>query len=224
MRDGVNGGVAAPNDRHAITHRHLVQRARVNLLDELERLDHSRQILARDVQPRAFAQPQPEEQGVEFLLNLLNRHVPADLDPAAELDAQALESLPLPPGSPRASSCTHRQWFKAWASSSAAASRSVATCRFEEIQKEFDALFLGLGLGKGARLNVPGEDLPGVVEAIEFIEQVHQRPLHQVPVGDRVAVIGGGNTAIDAVTQARRLGARDAVIVYRRRPDGGARV
>jgi glutamate synthase (NADPH/NADH) small chain len=55
-----------------------------------------------------------------------------------------------------------------------------------------------------------------VVEALEFIEQIHTRPLHQVPVGDRVAVIGGGNTAIDAVTQARRLGACDAVIVYRR--------
>src|ERR1039457_1259500 len=86
----------------------------------------------------------------------------------------------------------------------------------EQIQREFDAVFVGLGLGKGARLNVPGEDLPEVVEALEFIEQVHTHPLHQVPVGDRVAVIGGGNTAIDAVTQSRRLGARDAVIVYRR--------
>jgi glutamate synthase (NADPH/NADH) small chain len=85
-----------------------------------------------------------------------------------------------------------------------------------QIQKEFDALFLGLGLGKGSRLNIPGEDLPEVVEALEFIEQLHTRPLHQVSVGDRVAVIGGGNTAIDAVTQARRLGARDAAIVYRR--------
>ena len=85
-----------------------------------------------------------------------------------------------------------------------------------QIQKEFDALFLGLGLGKGTRLNIPGEDLPEVVEALEFIEQLHTHPLHQVPLGDRVAVIGGGNTAIDAVTQARRLGAREAAIVYRR--------
>jgi dihydropyrimidine dehydrogenase (NAD+) subunit PreT len=85
-----------------------------------------------------------------------------------------------------------------------------------QLQKEFDAVFLGLGLGKGVRLNVPGEDLPEVVEALDFIEQIHTRPLHEVPVGDRVAVIGGGNTAIDAVTQARRLGARDAAIVYRR--------
>ena len=86
----------------------------------------------------------------------------------------------------------------------------------DQIQREFDAIFVGLGLGKGARLNVAGEDLPEVIEALEFIEQVHTRPLHEIPVGDRVAVIGGGNTAIDAVTQARRLGARDAVIVYRR--------
>ena len=55
-----------------------------------------------------------------------------------------------------------------------------------------------------------------MVEALEFIEQIHTRPLHEVPVGERVAVIGGGNTAIDAVTQAKRLGAREAVIVYRR--------
>jgi glutamate synthase (NADPH/NADH) small chain len=86
----------------------------------------------------------------------------------------------------------------------------------DQIQKEFDAIFVGLGLGKGAKLNVPGEDLPEVVEALDFIEQIHTRPLHDVSVGDRVAVVGGGNTAIDAVTQARRLGAREAVIVYRR--------
>jgi glutamate synthase (NADPH/NADH) small chain len=86
----------------------------------------------------------------------------------------------------------------------------------EQVRAEFDAIFLGLGLGKGARLNVPGEDLPEVVEALEFIEQIHTRQLDQVAVGERVAVIGGGNTAIDAVTQAKRLGAREAVIVYRR--------
>jgi dihydropyrimidine dehydrogenase (NAD+) subunit PreT len=85
-----------------------------------------------------------------------------------------------------------------------------------QIEKEFDAIFVGLGLGAGVRLNVPGEDLPEVIEALDFIEQIHTHPLHEVPVGDRVAVIGGGNTAIDAVTQAKRLGAREAVIVYRR--------
>jgi len=88
-----------------------------------------------------------------------------------------------------------------------------------QLEKDFDAIFVGIGLGRGARLNIPGEGLPEVVEALEFIEQVHTRPLHEVPVGERVAVIGGGNTAIDAVTQAKRLGAREAVIVYRRSRD-----
>lgn len=86
----------------------------------------------------------------------------------------------------------------------------------DELQKAFDAIFLGLGLGKGTRLNIPGEDLSGVIDALDFIEHVHTRPLHTVQVGERVAVIGGGNTAIDAVTQAKRLGAREAALVYRR--------
>lgn len=86
----------------------------------------------------------------------------------------------------------------------------------EELRADFDAIFLGVGLGRTRSLGIPGEDLPEVVEALEFIEQIHTRPLHEVPVGERVAVIGCGNTAIDAVTQARRLGARQATIVYRR--------
>lgn len=86
----------------------------------------------------------------------------------------------------------------------------------EQLEKEFDAAFIGVGLGGGARMNIPGEDLPEVVEALDFIEQIHAHPLHQVSVGNRVAVIGGGNTAIDAVTQAKRLGAEKAVLIYRR--------
>jgi glutamate synthase (NADPH/NADH) small chain len=58
--------------------------------------------------------------------------------------------------------------------------------------------------------------LTEVVDALKFIEEIHSKPLHTVAVGERVAVIGGGNTAIDAVTQAKRLGARDAAIIYRR--------
>ena len=86
----------------------------------------------------------------------------------------------------------------------------------EKLGKEFDAIFLGIGLSGSPKLNIPGEDLPEVVDALHFIEQIHSQPLHQVAVGERVAVIGGGNTAIDAVTQAKRLGARQAVIIYRR--------
>lgn len=85
-----------------------------------------------------------------------------------------------------------------------------------QLEKDFDAIFVGVGLGGSPKLGIPGEDLPEVVQALDFIAQIHTQPLHKVAVGERVAVIGGGNTAIDAVTQAKRLGAKDAVMVYRR--------
>jgi dihydropyrimidine dehydrogenase (NAD+) subunit PreT len=85
-----------------------------------------------------------------------------------------------------------------------------------QLEKEFDAIFVGIGLSGSPKLGIPGEDLPEVVDALHFIEQLHTQPLHAVAVGARVAVIGGGNTAIDAVTQARRLGAHEAIIIYRR--------
>lgn len=85
-----------------------------------------------------------------------------------------------------------------------------------QLQKQFDAIFIGFGLGRTYRLGIPGEDLPEVFEALDFIELIHTRPLEKVPVGRRVAVIGCGNTAIDAVTQAKRLGAEEATIIYRR--------
>ncbi|MER3524255.1 MAG: dihydropyrimidine dehydrogenase [Ignavibacteria bacterium] len=86
----------------------------------------------------------------------------------------------------------------------------------EELERRHDAIFLGVGLGTSTRLNIPGEDLPGVVEALEFIERVTTRDWMSVDVGRRVAVIGAGNTAIDAATEARRLGAEHVMIIYRR--------
>jgi len=85
-----------------------------------------------------------------------------------------------------------------------------------DLERENDAIFIGVGLGGANRLGIPGEDLPEVVDALDFIEWIHTRPLGEVPVGRRVAVLGCGNTAIDAVTQAKRLGAEEATIVYRR--------
>jgi glutamate synthase (NADPH/NADH) small chain len=85
-----------------------------------------------------------------------------------------------------------------------------------ELEQKHDAIFLGVGLGVSSRLNIPGEDLPGVVDAIEFIERVTTRNWPSVDVGRRVAVVGAGNTAIDAVTEARRLGAEHVMIIYRR--------
>src|SRR5207247_2010028 len=62
----------------------------------------------------------------------------------------------------------------------------------------------------------PGEDLPEVLDALSFIERTKTEPLDRIPVGRRVAVIGAGNTAIDAATASRRLGAEEVSIVYRR--------
>lgn len=84
------------------------------------------------------------------------------------------------------------------------------------LMREFEAVFVGVGLSGSPKLNIPGENLPEVLDAIHFIEMIHSQPLDQIPVGERVAVIGGGNTAIDAVTQAKRLGARNATLIYRR--------
>ncbi len=84
------------------------------------------------------------------------------------------------------------------------------------LQQEFDAIFIGIGLGEGQALGIPGEDLHGVDDALTFIEEIHSQPLHKVAVGNSVIVIGCGNTAIDAVTQAKRLGAQKGLVAYRR--------
>lgn len=86
----------------------------------------------------------------------------------------------------------------------------------DEILQEFDAVFLGVGLGQGRRLAIPGEDLPEVADAIDFIAEIHSQPLETVKLGKNVVVLGCGNTAIDAVSQAKRLGAESATILYRR--------
>ncbi|HEV8158744.1 MAG TPA: NAD(P)-dependent oxidoreductase, partial [Pyrinomonadaceae bacterium] len=87
---------------------------------------------------------------------------------------------------------------------------------FEELQNQHDALFLGIGLGATNRLNVSGESLNGVIDALDFIEQIKTRDWRRVPLGKTVAVVGAGNTAIDAVTQAKRLGAEKVLMIYRR--------
>ncbi len=86
----------------------------------------------------------------------------------------------------------------------------------DHLVRDFDAVFVGVGLGKTKGLGIPGEDLPGVVDALSFIEHLKTHPYRETRVGRRVVVVGAGNTAIDAVTQAKRLGAEQATIVYRR--------
>ena len=88
-----------------------------------------------------------------------------------------------------------------------------------DLQKNYDAVYLGIGVGIARGLDIPGEELEGVVDAIGFIYDIRDKGYPSVPVGDKVAVIGMGMTAIDAATQSKRLGAKEVTLVYRRTQD-----
>ncbi|PWC53762.1 dihydropyrimidine dehydrogenase [Azospirillum sp. TSH7] len=95
--------------------------------------------------------------------------------------------------------------------------RLGADLSLDSLRADYDAVFLGVGLGANNRLGIPGEERAGVEDATAFIERVRQASPGQPPaVGRSVVVIGGGNTAIDAAIQAKRLGAEDVTLVYRR--------
>ncbi len=87
---------------------------------------------------------------------------------------------------------------------------------FHDLKNKHDAVFLGIGLGESTDLKISGEDLTGVVNAIDFIEEVKKEKWSSVNIGKRVAVIGAGNTSIDAATESIRLGAEEVMILYRR--------
>jgi glutamate synthase (NADPH/NADH) small chain len=93
------------------------------------------------------------------------------------------------------------------------------TLALDELQGRHDAVVLAVGLTGVNALGVPGEDLPGVIDAVDFIEQVRQDDPADIPVGRNVVVIGGGMTAIDAAVQAKLLGAETVTIAYRRGRD-----
>jgi len=82
--------------------------------------------------------------------------------------------------------------------------------------EEFDAVFLGLGHNDVNHLGMEQEDLAGVHDAVDFISRIRQEDLSTLPVGRRVVVIGGGNTAIDIAVQVRKLGAEYVTLAYRR--------
>jgi len=88
-----------------------------------------------------------------------------------------------------------------------------------QLKKDFDAVYLGIGVGVARQLDIPGEKLEGVVDAIQFIYDIRDKGYPAIPVGDKVAVIGMGMTAIDAATQAKRLGAKEVTMIYRRTQD-----
>lgn len=99
------------------------------------------------------------------------------------------------------------------------------TWTLAELRAEFDAIFLAVGAGLPVFMNVPGENLKGVYSANEYLTRVNLMGAHDpdadTPVlhGQRVVVVGGGNVAMDSVRTARRLGASEATIVYRRGRD-----
>jgi len=85
------------------------------------------------------------------------------------------------------------------------------------LRRDYDAVFLGMGLAGVNALQIEGETLAGVEDAVAYIERLRQAAdKSTLAIGRRVVVIGGGNTAIDIAVQAKRLGAEDVTIVYRR--------
>ncbi len=87
----------------------------------------------------------------------------------------------------------------------------------QEIRADHKAVFIAVGAHGGTRLGMEGEELPGVMEGIRFLRDINLGS--KVETGKKVAVIGGGNTAVDCARAARRLGGEEVTIIYRRTRD-----
>lgn len=85
---------------------------------------------------------------------------------------------------------------------------------FKEIKNRYNAVYIAAGAQFPQKVNIPGEDLPGVLHGINFLKDVNLN--HNIKLGKTVAVIGGGNTAIDSARTALRLGAKRVIVLYRR--------
>ncbi|MBN4061747.1 MAG: hypothetical protein COA57_15740 [Flavobacteriales bacterium] len=86
--------------------------------------------------------------------------------------------------------------------------------QISDLETNYDAIFIGVGIGPTATLGMPGENMEGVVGAVEFIEELRMKH-HKVIVPDRVIVLGGGNTAMDAASESARMGAESVILAYR---------
>jgi formate dehydrogenase major subunit len=84
----------------------------------------------------------------------------------------------------------------------------------ESLRKKYDAVYIAAGAHKAERLGIPGEDLQGLIHGVTFMQRVNLKK--DLKVGTRVAVVGGGNTAMDAARSSFRLGAKEVFILYRR--------
>ncbi|MEI6802724.1 MAG: NAD(P)-dependent oxidoreductase [Burkholderiales bacterium] len=99
----------------------------------------------------------------------------------------------------------------------------ATAAQLDTLRAQYDAVFLGLGLASTQQLGLPGENLRGVEDAVDFIARLRQASdLATLPIGRRVVVIGGGMTAVDAAVQSKLLGAQDVHMVYRRGPQSMA--
>ena len=90
---------------------------------------------------------------------------------------------------------------------------------WSRLQREYDAIFVGVGAHQPRRLSIPGDDLEGVLPGVDFLRDVNLAEIKGAKppaVGENVVVIGGGNTAIDSAMVAQRQGAQQVTIVYRR--------
>jgi glutamate synthase (NADPH/NADH) small chain len=86
--------------------------------------------------------------------------------------------------------------------------------QLNELESNYDAIFIGVGLGATAYRNISGEDKDGVLGAVEFIEDLRMNHV-KTKVGDKVIVLGGGNTAMDAASETARMGASSVTLAYR---------
>ncbi len=90
----------------------------------------------------------------------------------------------------------------------------------EELNEKFDAVFIGIGLSAVNSLELDNESAEHVLNAVDKISEIRQAgDLSNIPVGRKIIVIGGGNTAVDIASQMKRLGAEDVTLVYRRGPN-----
>ncbi|HEV8463124.1 MAG TPA: FAD-dependent oxidoreductase [Gaiellaceae bacterium] len=90
----------------------------------------------------------------------------------------------------------------------------VDRARLDVMIDEHDAVVIAVGMGRDVQLHYPGEELEGVWDSLDFIERL--KTGRAPSVGERVAVVGGGNTAVDVAVEAKRLGATVALLLYRR--------
>ncbi len=89
--------------------------------------------------------------------------------------------------------------------------------KLADVQKSYDAVFLGIGLAGVNDLDIKNDDVPGIEDAVDYIAELRQaKDLSKLKVGRRVVVIGGGMTAVDVAVQSKLLGAEDVTILYRR--------